>query len=78
MAESFAKHKKVIVDSLKPVKEQITTFEGAVKSVDTRCTAVVEQKTAVVAEIHTVMAHLWQAFEAREEELVGQAEQIMQ
>ena len=77
VTESFAKHKKVIVDSLKPVKEQIATLEGAIKSVDTRCAAVVEQKTAVVAEIHTVMAHLRQVLEARETELVGQAEQIM-
>ena len=76
--ESFSKQEKVIVDSLKPVKEQISILEGAVKSVDTRCAAVVEQKTAVVAEIHTVMAHLQQVLEARETELVGQAEQTAQ
>ena len=74
MTESFAKHEKVIVDSLKPVKEQIATLERAVKSVDTRCAAVIEQKTAVVAEIRTVMAHLRQVLEVRETELVGQAE----
>ena len=76
--ESFSKQEKVIVDSLKPVKEQISMFEGAVKLVDTRCAAVVEQKTAVVAEIHTVMAHLRQVLEARETELVSQAEQTAQ
>ena len=78
VAESFSKQDKVIVDSLKPVKEQISMLEGAVKSVDTRCAAVVEQKTAVVAEIHTVMAHLQQVLEARETELVSQAEQTAQ
>ena len=56
VTESFAKHEKVIVDSLKPVKEQMATLD--IKSVDTRCAAVIEQKTAVVAEIHTVVAHL--------------------
>ena len=76
--ESFAKQEKVIVDSLKPVGEQIATLERAVESVDTRCAAVVEQKTAVVAEIHTAMAHLRQALEVRETELVGQAEQTAQ
>ena len=76
--ESFAKQEKVIVDSLKPVGEQIATLERAVESVDTRCAAVVEQKTAVVAEILTAMAHLRQALEARETELVGQAEQTAQ
>ena len=76
--ESFAKQEKVIVDSLKAVGEQIATLERAVESVDTRCAAVVEQKTAVVAEIHTAMAHLRQALEVRETELVGQAEQTAQ
>ena len=76
--ESFAKQEKVIVYSLKPVGEQIATLETAVESVDTRCAAVVEQKTAVVAEIHTAMAHLRLALEAREAELVGQAEQMAQ
>ncbi|CAI8032117.1 E3 ubiquitin-protein ligase TRIM71 [Geodia barretti] len=76
--ESFAKQEKVIVDSLKPVEEQIATLERAVESVDTQCAAVVEQKTAVVAEIRTARAHLRQALEARETELVGQAEQTAQ
>ena len=76
--ESFAKQEKVIVDSLKPVEEQIATLERAVESVHTQCAAVVEQKTAVVAEIRTAMAHLRQAIEARETELVGQAEQTEQ
>ena len=76
--ESFAKQEKVIVDSLKPVEEQIAMLERAVESVGTRCAAVVEQKTAVVAEIHTAMAHLRQALEARETELVGMAEQTAQ
>ena len=76
--ESFAKQEKVIVDSLKPVGEQIAALERAVESVDTRCAAVVEQKTAVVAEIHNAMAALRQVLEARETELVGQAEQTAQ
>ena len=76
--ESFAKQEKVIVDSLKPVEEQIATLERVVESVGTQCAAVVEQKTAVVAEIRTAMAHLRQALEARETELVGQAEQTAQ
>ena len=78
MPESFAKQEKVIVDSLKPVGEQIAMLERAVESVNTQCAAVVEQKTTVVAEIHTAMAHLRQALEERETELVGQAEQMAQ
>ena len=74
----FPKQEKVIVDSLKPVKEQITALERAIASVDTQRAAVVEQKTAVVAEIHTVVAHLRQVLEVREAELVSQAEQTAQ
>ena len=66
------------MDSLKPVEEQIATLERAVESVGTQCAAVVEQKTAVVVEIRTAMAHLRQALEARETELVGVAEQKAQ
>jgi tripartite motif-containing protein 2/3/tripartite motif-containing protein 71 len=76
--ESFAKQEKVIVDSLKPVEEQIATLERAVESVNTQSAAVVEQKTAVVAEIRTAMGRLRQALEERETELVGQAEQAAQ
>ena len=78
LANAFAKQEKVIVDSLKPVGEQIAALERAVESVNTRCAAVVERKTAVVAEIHTAMAALRQVLEARETELVGQAEQTAQ
>ena len=78
VSESFSKQEKVIVDSLKPVEEQIAVLKRAVESVDTQCAAVVEQKTAVVAEIRTAMAHLRQALEARETELVGVAEQTAQ
>ena len=74
----FSKHEEVIVDSLKPVKEQIAALERAVESVDAQRTAVEEQKTAVVAKIHSVMAALREVLETREKELVGQAEQTAQ
>ena len=76
--ESFAKQEKVIVNSLKTVKEWIAALERAVMLVDTRSAAVVEQKTAVGAEIRTAMARLRQALEAWETELVGQTEQMAQ
>ena len=75
MSDSFAKQEKVIVDSLMPVEEQIAMLETAVESVNAQYAAVIEQKTAVVAEIHTVMARLRRALEVREKKLVGKAEQ---
>ena len=74
--ESFTKHEKKINDCLKTVGEQITLLERAVKQVDTQCTAIMKQKTTVVAQIHTTMANVRRALEMREMELVNQAEEL--
>ena len=76
--ESFTKHEKEMVSSVKPVEEQIAALTRAVELVDAECAAVVEQKTAVVAEIRTTITHAQQALEERERELVGVAEQLAQ
>ena len=76
--ESFAKHEKEMVSSVKPVEEQIAALTRAVELVDARCAAVVEQKTAVVTEIRTAITHARQALEEKERELVGVAEQLAQ
>ena len=76
MPESFAKQEKVIVTSLNSVEQQLATLRTAVESLDARCAAILEQKTAVVAEIGTAITHLQQALEVRKTELVGQAEQM--
>ena len=76
--ESFAKHEREMVSSVKPVEEQIAALTRAVELVDAECAAVVEQKTAVVAEIRTTITHARQALEERERELVGVAEQLAQ
>ena len=74
--ESFAKQEKVIITSLNSVEQQLATLRKAVESLHTRCAAILEQKTAVVAEIGTAITHLQQALEVRKTELVGQAEQM--
>ena len=76
LSNVFVKQDKVIVDSLKPIKDNIAGLERAVELVDTRCAAVVQQKAVVVEEIHTTIAHLRQALQAKETELVGQVEHI--
>ena len=76
--ESFAKQEREMVSSVKPVEEQIAALTRAVELVDAECAAVVEQKTAVVAEIRTTITHAQQTLEERERELVGVAEQLAQ
>ena len=76
MPESFAKQEKVIITSLYSVEQQLATLRKAVESLDARCAAILEQKTAVVAEIGTAITHLQQTLEVRKTKLVGQTEQM--
>ena len=76
--EAFAKQEIEIVESLEPVEEQIAVLERAIESVDVRCTSIVEQKMAIKEKIHAVMADLRDALEARETELIDQADQTVQ
>ena len=76
--EVFAKHEKGIVSSLDSVEQQLATLCKAVESLDARCAAIVEERTAIVAEIGTAITHLQQALEVSKTELVGQADQITQ
>ena len=76
--ESFAKQEKVIVTSLSSVEQQLATLHRAVESLDARCATIIEQKTAVVAEIGSAITQLQQALEMRKTELVSQTEQIAQ
>ena len=76
--ESFAKQEKVIVTSLSSVEQQLATLHRAVESLDARCATIIEQKTAVVAEIGSAITQLQQALEVRKTELVSQAGQIAQ
>ena len=78
MPESFAKQESAITTSLKSVEQQLSTLHKAVESLDARCAVILEQKTAVVAEIGSAITHLQQALEMRKEELVSQAEQKTQ
>jgi hypothetical protein len=78
VAEAFAKQEIDIVDSLQPVGEQIATLERSVESLDARRAAVVEQKMGIKAEIHRVVVVVRQALDARETELLSQAEQTTQ
>ena len=76
--ESFAKQEKVIVTSLSSVEQQLATLNRAVESLDARCATIIEQKTAVVAEIGSAITQLQQALVVRKMELVSQTEQIPQ
>ena len=78
MPESFTKQEGAIIASLKPVEQQLAMLHQAIESLNVRCTAVEEQKTAVVADIHTVITQLQQALEVKKKVLVAQAEQTAQ
>ena len=66
----------MIVTSLNSVEQQLATLHKAIESLDAQCAKILEQKSAVVAEIGTAITHLLQVLEVRKTELVGQAEQM--
>ena len=78
VTDAFHKHKDVIVASLQPVEQQLTTIGKAVEGLDTRCAEVVEQKEAVVTQIDTTIRQLVQALEVRRAELVSEVEHVSQ
>ena len=78
MTDAFPKHKDMIVASLQPVEQQLTTIGKAMEGLDTRCAEVVEQKEAVVTQIDTTIRQLVQALEVRRAELVSEVEQVSQ
>ena len=78
VTDAFSKHKDVIVASLQPVEQQLTSIGKAMESLDTRCAEVVEQKEAVVTQIDTTIRQLVQALEVRRAELVSEVEQVSQ
>ena len=78
VTDALSKHKDVIVASLQPVEQQLTTIGKTVEGLDTRCAEVVEQKEAVVTQIDTTIRQLVQALEVRRAELVSEVEQVSQ
>ena len=75
VTESFAKHEKEILTSIKPVEDQSAKLTKAIESVDAECAAIKGQKTAVVAEIHTI-TQAQNALKIRQTELIGLAEEL--
>lgn len=76
VSNAFAVHKEVILETLNPLENQISTLESAVESVEERRAVVDEQDTAVTTEIHSIFTQLRKALQTRETELLKEAKQI--
>ena len=74
VANAFHKQEKDIATHLKPLEQQLTMFVDAVKTLDTTCKDILKQKTAVITQIHNVMADQHRALQLREADLVDQVE----
>ena len=77
-SEGLAKQQQSIATALKPVEKQLASLDRALKLHDAEQAAVVDQKTAVVEEIHSTIQQLRKSLEVREAVLVSQAERMAQ
>ena len=74
--DTFAKHKKVIVDSLLPVEQQLTSVNTALESLNVCCSKIAKQRQAVATDIERSIQQLHAALEKRKQELFDQLDQI--
>ena len=77
-SEGLAKQQQSIATALKPVEKQLASLDRALKLHDAKQAAVVDQKTAVVEEIHSTIQQLQKSLEVKEAVLISQAERMAQ
>ena len=75
---AFPKHKEVLTDCLQPVKRQLMAMNEAIKNLDTRQRAILEQRMAIKVEIDKTFQQLQEALEERKTELIGRLDQLTQ
>ena len=74
--DAFPKHKKVIVDSVLPVEQQLTSINTALESLNVCCSKITKQRQAVATDIERSIQQLHAALEKRKQELFDQLDQI--
>ena len=76
--DAFRKNKDMIVASLQPVEQQLTSINRALEGLDTRCGQITAQCQTIETEIKRNICLIHQALEARQEELITQLNQMTQ
>ena len=71
---AFSKHKDVIVASLQPVEQQLASVNKALEILDTECGQITNQRQTMEIDIKRNIHQIHEALEARQEELITQAD----
>ena len=76
--DSFPKQKDVIVASLQSVEQQLASVNKALEGLDTRCGQITDQRQSIETDIKRNIRQIYEALEARQEELITQLDQMTQ
>ena len=74
--DAFSKHKNVIVASLQPVEKQLASVNKALEGLDTRCSQITDQRQTMETDIKRNIRQIYEALEARQDELITQLDQM--
>ena len=78
IGEVFEKHKQEMISSLNPAEQQQTLARKALEKLDVRCREIIDQQTALQAQIHKSSQQLYEIIDLREKELTNKLNYITQ
>ena len=78
LSEAFERYKDEITSSLEPMEKQLTTIGRALMQLDEHCGEIVEQQSAIQADIDNSISQLQEILAARKGELTNQLHQLTQ
>ena len=76
ISEAFERYREEVTPSLKPIEKQMITIAKVLTELDRQCDAIALQQTAVVAKIQDSSQQLHDIINNRQDELIGQLNQI--
>ena len=74
--ESFERYREAVTPSLEPMEKKMTTITKVLTQLDRQRDEITHQQTAIEAEIRDSSKRLHEIIEARQDELIGQLDQI--
>ncbi len=74
--ESFEKYREEVMPSLEPMEKKMTTIIEVLTQLDRHCDGITHQQAAIESEIRESSKRLHEIIDKRQDELIGQLDQI--